>query len=382
MSAATAPAPHYLTVEEAKKLSAKGAMILWRSDGKECALVVEPTSPGIHKRKRREKCHPGCKGLRWDISHSSYENENFCSSPIIGPVTEAVYDCPKYIKHHFPGKWVTFVDLSPIFSPKIAPKVKYKGDLMFNRDKVAGEVCMAIPVYNAPACSSCTKRFGRKQHPQKGEYLPVDVSFPCPDCGVNEDFDDPGMTYNDGQVYYKNLRLMFQETVQHLGLTTFNWPWWNIDDRSTELHQGRKHLWLVRDEGTILKRWKSSERHESIVHTVKFPKPTRKYGAWREQMKAHNLEEGDIYNRGLGSLKGGKPSKQPSAFIVYVAEGWQLDVPARGKFKAKENWEMRTARGIRRCSCSRRRRRWTNCCFTEPPPLLPRFDDPDGISVT
>ena len=240
MSTATATASRYVTIEEAKKLSDEGAMIRWRPDGKEHALVVDPVSPGIHKPKQKHR-------KRNDHTILFY------------PAWES-----------FEGKWVIIVD-DP-FRPKVAPQIKYKSDLMFNRDKIASEICMAIPYYNATACNSCMERFGRKQNPQKGEYLPVGVPYPCPDCGINEDFNDPGMTYNDTQASYACVRRRFEEIVQHLGLTTF----------------GRKHLWLVQDKmGTILKRWRSEVRERILT----FPKPKRDWGAWRYQMKQHKLDE-------------------------------------------------------------------------------------------
>jgi hypothetical protein len=335
---ATASVPRYITIEEAKKLSNEAAMILWRPDGKEHALAVDPISPGIHKPKQKHR-------KRNDHTILFY------------PDMES-----------FEGKWVTIVDIH--YGVQEASKIKYAGGMMFNRDKVAGEVCMAIPVYNAPACKSCMKRFGGKQNPRKGEYLPVGVPYPCPDCGINGDFDDPGMTYNDTQASYASVRRRFEETVQDLGLTTFDWPLWNIDDSSTELH-GRKHLWLVPDKpGTrvILKRWKSELRHG----TVTFPKPKRDWGAWRYQMKQHKLD--DVFSLGLGSMKGG----QPSVFVVYVSEEWHLDAPR--KIKAKENWGS-VPRGEDADVMFAAKEKVDKLLF-EPKSELPAWDDPEAITVT
>jgi hypothetical protein len=329
------------------------------------AVVPNPIKP--HVPNVRVKCHPWCDGLVWDVSHvregeDEYYGDAFCVS-----VFEDMLELSKCIDHHFPGKWVTFVEP---FGPKIAPKIKYAGELMFNRDKIAGEVCMAIPVYNAPACKSCVKRFGRKQNPRKGEYLPVGVPYPCSDCGVNNDFDDPGMTYNDTQASYACVRRRFEEAVQHLGLTTFDWPWWNIDDSSTEL-AGRKHLWLAPDKpGTrvILKRWKSELRHG----TVTFPKPRRDLGAWKSQMKAHKLD--DVFSLGCGTMKGG----QPSVFVVYVAEAWQLEKP--GKIKAEDHWGS-VPRGEDADVMFPAKEKLDKLLF-EPKPVLPVWDDPEAIKAT
>lgn len=312
------------------------------------AVVPSPIIP--HTPKVREKCHPWCDGLVWDVSHvREGEDENYGDAFCVS-VFEDIPELAKHIDHEFPSKWVTFVDP---FGPKVAPKIKYNGDLMFNRDKIASEVCMAIPYYNATACDSCMERFGRKQNSQKGEYLPVGVPYPCPDCGVNNDFDDPGMTYNDTQASYASVRRRFEDTVHHLGLTTF----------------GRKHLWLVQDKTRpILRQWKSEIRER----TVTFPKPRREWGAWQYQMKEHKLD--NIFSLGLGSMKGG----QPSVFVVYVSEEWHLDAPR--KIKAKENWGS-VPRGEDADVMFAAKEKVDKLLF-EPKSELPAWDDPEAITVT